>query len=73
MRVMRFSPGGAFENSPAFQRWEQTVAIRPEGTVEALGESAVPPGLNLVSFHPALKRRAILIKSLRDKDACAPG
>lgn len=61
-------PGGTFDNSPAFQRREEYVSIRPEGTVEILKRgSAVPSGLIQTPKRPALKRRAILTRSLRDQ------
>jgi len=75
-------PGGAFENSPAFQRRDLCADyIRPGGTAEIhrkildwtrpeCANSAVPVGLSDLGFcYPALKRRAIVMKSLRDNDS----
>ena len=61
-------PGGTFENSPAFQRrgmYKRRPS--PEGTAEINRRLSRPFGTYSTTHpHPALKRRAILMTSLRD-------
>jgi hypothetical protein len=74
---LRCCPEGTIENSPAFQRWvEREKIASPEGTAEVQSHTpsfsrpfgtCVPRGI-----FPALKRRAILKMSLRDKGTWRP-
>src|SRR5258707_11564 len=51
---------------PAFFGAENSVEMRAH--VRHANHSAVPSGLNAMPVFPALKRRAILMMSLRDKE-----
>jgi len=69
-------PEGTGENSPAFQRWVARQSdASPEGTADVQSNtylSTVPSGLVCpAGYFPALKRRAILKLSLRDKSNVA--
>jgi hypothetical protein len=59
----RLHPGGMFENSPAFQRWDDCrTTLSPEGTAEPKKPHfSRPSGTYFFTRpHPALKRWAIL-------------
>src|SRR5437870_403160 len=55
-------PGGTFENSPAFQRWEKgSIQPSPEGTAETVQSFSRPCGTcRFTHPYPAFKRWAII-------------
>ena len=66
-------PGGMFENSPAFERWDyRRVALSPVGTAEARPIQPSLWDLSRTTPAPSVETLGYSQLSLRDKDkACA--
>jgi hypothetical protein len=66
-----FCPGGTWDNSPTFQRWEAgaDVPLVPKGRLSHVAISAVPSGLTARYGHqPNVETLGYFQASLRDED-----